>query len=278
MSPPAELSPWRRRAATLALGAVGVGFAALGIADARHGFDWPAFGAAALAGGGALLYLKRDLWAQVLARGVAHFYLAISGLIAGVSMIDGRLETWALPVVAGTAASLLLARPALHTPEARAAFAPAAMRRVFLAGAVASVSASLLAGLLALGFTFWPMWAMGAAFASLAGAMLASAWGVVRMRTWGVLLGGLASIVTLGAAVVESPVPGWAIAPAALPGLLLVAAVVAARRRAARQLPTPARRVAAAGAAEIRLRIATTEDEEDPVEPSADAARASTIV
>jgi hypothetical protein len=277
MGAPAEIRPWRRGAAALAGSGVGLWLAIRGIIDAGHGWaDWTVFGAAAVATTGALLFLRRDVWAQVLARGVAYFFFVpFTATVALELVYGGHFEGWIAAIAAAAGGSLLLARPALHTPQAHAQFAPVAMRRTFLAAAVASATAAVTAGAVAVGAALWSSWAVAALFVALGGAMAASAWGVVRMRAWGVLLGGLTSVVTVGAAAVAPGVPWWLMVLAAAPGATLVLTVLLARLRSGGQAPTiPAR----TRAAEIRFRVATSDADEPEVEPSIEAARAQTSV
>jgi hypothetical protein len=72
---------------------------------------------------------------------------------------------------------------------------------------------------------------LSAGLGALAIGLLASAVGVMRMRTWGVLLGAVTSAATIVAALFASDhAEAFALTVAALPGVLLAATVVAARR------------------------------------------------
>ncbi len=88
---------------------------------------------------------------------------------------------------------------------------------------------------------------------ALAASLLASAVGVVRMRSWGVLLGVLTSMVTLGAAALAGDLGlSLGLVLAALPGLLLAAPIVASRVRPVgpEASPSPPVRLAATPALE----------------------------
>jgi hypothetical protein len=225
-------SPLRRLAAAGSLATVAAGIAWAGAREAmfvslRVGLFAMA-GVVALASAG---LLRRSALSQVLSRAVAWVVLAPMGMATLEALTMGRAPGLEVLFFGGASAgALLLARPALHTKAARAEFDPVAYRRWFLAGAVASAAAGIVAALAgAEALAFGPARAAAASLA-YATALLASTVGVVRMRSWGVLLGALASVVTLGAAALAHDVYlSLSLAIAALPGLLLAAPVIASR-------------------------------------------------
>jgi hypothetical protein len=186
----------------------------------------------------ALLFLaalglgRRSMLVQVLSRGVAWMVLAPMVVAIVAQLLDGHLpDGSSLFFAATSAAALLLARPSLHTDGARAEFSPAAYRRVFLAGAVASVTAGTVVAVVAAAFaTSAP--GVGVGLAALAGALLASAIGVVRMRAWGVLLGIVTSVAAVATALFSpNEMVAVGLVLTALPGLLLASPLLAARLR-----------------------------------------------
>lgn len=248
----------RRLLATASLGAAAVGFATMARWDAL------VLAFAAVVGAGAVALGRRGVLSQVLGRGVAWLVLAPSML--GVAealwyrhLPDARVALF----TASSAAALLLARPALHTAEACAEFAPVRYRRLFLGGAVASA----MTGTAALGFAAealrWGEGRIGVGLAALGAALVASAVGVVRMRAWGVLLAMVTSLGTLAAALLSGDEGvAIALALAAIPGALLAAPLLAARVEAGRGRTSARGRGPAAAAAEVRI-----EEFEDPPPP-----------
>jgi len=256
------MSRARKVAASGSLVATAAGLGALAVD--RFSVEWPlvAFaGLVALAGFGLSM---KSLVVQVLSRATAWILLAPSLAITAVMLLRG---TWPDPTGAGlllgSGAALLLARPMLHTDEAKAAFAPKVFRRTLLAASTASAMTGIVTGIAAveqLGrHTF-----VGVGLGTLALLLLASAIGVVRMRAWGILLGGATSLLTLLSALVLHDGAGFALAIASLPGILLTLIVVLARLRpvdATTALPT---RVAVDEP--VRIRIAEDELLEDEIE------------
>jgi hypothetical protein len=177
----------------------------------------------------------RSVLVQVLSRGVAWFVLApmLLGLVE--ALFRGHLPDAHVVFFATTsAAALLLARPALHTEAARAAFSPVAYRRVFLAGAVASTMTASAMAFFGLERLLWGLFSEpvgpGLALVASAAVLLASAVGVLRMRAWGVLLGGLTSVAALGAALLfGSSFLAIGLLLTALPGLVLASPLLVAR-------------------------------------------------
>jgi hypothetical protein len=187
---------------------------------------------AAVVGGAAVGLSRRSVVAQVLSRGVAWFVLApmllgVAESIARQSLPDGR------GVFFGTtsAVALLLARPALHTETARAEFSPVAYRRVFLAGAAASIMTACALTFFALQLLFVAsVFSLGLGLCALSAGLVASAVGVLRMRGWGVLLGGLTSLAALGGAFFATNVfVALGLVLTAIPGMVLASPLVFAR-------------------------------------------------
>ncbi len=153
----------------------------------------------ALFGAAGVGMTRRSLVPQILSRGAAWIVLLPVLLVTGVAFADGRpppLEIAGLG--AATSAALLLARPMLHTREAREQFSPRVFRRWLLAGSTATAATACVTGAIALtSLTLHgPRWS-SAALAALAASLFASAIAVVRMRSWGIFLGGLTSVILL---------------------------------------------------------------------------------
>jgi hypothetical protein len=197
---------------------------------------------------------------------VAWVVLLPMGLGALESLASGHAPPLESLFFGGaSAAALLLARPALHTDAARAEFNPVAYRRWFLAGAVASATAGIVTAFAGVGGLLFAHAPAALATLALAAALLASAVGVVRMRSWGVLLGVLTSLVSLGAGVLSNDVGVFVgLALAALPGLLLAAPIAASRLRPVAPGPSPS--------PAVRLgRVPALEEPEPPFRARIDA-------
>jgi len=242
-------SPLRRIAAAGSLAAVAVGIAWAGLQESmfvslRVGLLGVA-GMVALASAG---LLRRSVLSQVLSRAMAWVVLLPMGLGAVESLTHGHAPPLeALFFGGASAAALLLARPALHTEAARAEFNPVGYRRWFLAGAVASAMAAIVTAFAGAGGLLFERAPAALLPLALAASLLASTVGVVRMRSWGVLLGVLTSMVTLGAAALAGDVYlSLSLVLAALPGLFLAAPIVASRVRPVDPVaaPSPAARLA----------------------------------
>jgi len=249
MGPAAAPSPLRRMAAAGSLAAVAAGIAWAGVQETMFvSLRVGLFGVAGMVALASAGLLRRSVVSQVLSRAVAWVVLLPMGLGAVESLGRGHAPPLESLFFGGaSAAALLLARPALHTEAARAEFNPVGYRRWFLAGAVASAIAGIVTALAgAEALVFGPT--LGAAGTlALAASLLASAVGVARMRSWGVLLGVLTSMVTLGAAALAGDVYlSLGLALAALPGLLLAAPILASRVRPVDPAasPSPAVRLA----------------------------------
>ena len=276
----AAISNGRRLAASGALAATGAGVAAMGLHNPSW-IEWSIVGSAAVLGVAGLAMARKSIVGQVFARGAAWLVFAPTAIVAVLSTFVGHSpEIMAVALAASSGAALFLGRPMLHTPEARAEFAPSRFRSWLLAGVTASTAASMLTAFMGLDFLYralhgapWPTsFAVPVAFLALSSALLASAFGVLRMRTWGILLGALTSFVTLGAAAIMHDASGVALSLLAIPALLffVLPVLVAKRDRASaeRGLST---RVASEGASSLpsRVRIATDDAgpfADDPLE------------
>ncbi|MGD0526974.1 MAG: hypothetical protein ABSE49_17650 [Polyangiaceae bacterium] len=243
----------RRLLGSASLGAAAVGVASLGVSDGH--LDKPVLGVAALVGVAAVGLARRSVLAQVLARGIA--WVVLTPMLYGLADTLGRghLPDAHIAFFATTSAgALLLARPALHTEAARAEFSPVRYRRVFLAGAVASVMTSAVVALFAAEQLLWRAHGHGVALAAFAAMLLATAVGVVRMRAWGVLLGMVTSVAAFGAALFASnEYTAVGLALAAIPGLILASPLLAAR------LGDPARLRRASSAVALAPEVAREE-------------------
>jgi hypothetical protein len=261
-----EVPRWRRWAASGALGSILVAM--------LHEIYWHSFDVELIAllagfGAAALGLSRRSVMAQVFSRGVAWLVFAPT-MIGFLFILLGwnRFELSIAGLAAASGASLLLARPVLHTKSAHSEFGPVAYRRIFLAGAVSSVAAFVMSALLALD-SGWNHAGRAFALAGISFGLIASAVGVLRMRGWGVFLAGLTSFASLVAASVTIGAPeSIFFAMAAFPGLVLVLPVLLAQigrdRRTAPALAAPMR------VAETRYRVAAGEaDVDDSTEEDA---------
>jgi hypothetical protein len=248
----------RRLAATASLAAAAVGFATMARWDAM------VLAFAAVVGAGAVALGRRSVLSQVLGRGVAWLVLTPSLLGMAEALWYRHLPDARVAVfTASSAAALLLARPALHTAEACAEFAPVRYRRLFLAGAVASAMTGTAAAGFAAEALRWGEWRIGVGLAALGAALVASAVGVVRMRAWGVLLAMLTSLGTLAAALVSGDEgAAIALALAAIPGALLAAPLLVARVEGGRGRASGASAEGGLRRPEVRV-----EEFEDPPPP-----------
>jgi hypothetical protein len=252
------VSRGRRLAGAAALMATGAGITAVAVHD-RHWIEWGLVGFAGVVGVAGVGLSRRSMVAQVLSRATAWVVLVPTALVTAVSTLGNHApEPAALALAAGSAAALALARPMLHTEEARREFAPNAFRRWLLAGATASAATGIVSAMAGLDMIGWRP-ATALALATVGLALVASAIGVARMRAWGILLGGLTSFVALASALVLRDAAGFALSLAAIPGLLLVLPVLLSKRDRAKANATSYVRVADAGASvhlPVRLRVA----------------------
>jgi hypothetical protein len=131
-------------------------------------------------------------------------------------------------IATASGAALWLARPMLQTLEARAAFAPARFRGLFLAGATAASATGIAMGAIGIGMLGWGMVA-GAGVALVGGALVASGLAVVRMRSWGALLPALLSAVALTIGAFAPHEIAFVLAATTIPATLLLLPVLLAR-------------------------------------------------
>ncbi len=173
---------------------------------------------------------RKSLLAQIGARAVAWSIALPMAAVAAVELAirssPDRL-VWFLAAMTGSA--LLLARPMLHTDEAKREFAPVRFRRTFLAGATAATTLSLVAGALSFDLLHGHQWSLGLGIGALATALLGSAFGTLRMRGWGILLGAATSVISLLAALVVRDGASVPLALAAIPGAMLALPIAASR-------------------------------------------------
>ena len=264
MGSSSNVSLVRRILGSVSLGASAAGFASIALGPSYFGSGLLVFAGAV--GAGAIGLGLRSVRAQVLARGVAWTVLAPSLLGIVESFGRGHLPDATSAFFGATsAAALLLARPLLHTPEARAAFSPVGYRRLFLAGAVAAATAGTATLLFALEALLWGPSRPALALASLGAMLLTSAIGVARMRAWGVLLALVSSVAAVvGAIVSGNEVVGMGLALAAIPGALLASPLLAARLgigTASRDASGPTLRVKADEDRFVRARVSVGEEE-----------------
>lgn len=271
----AVISKGRRLAASGALVATAAGVAAIGLHDLRW-IEWSLVASAGVVGVAGLGIARRSMVAQIFSRAVAWTVFAPAAIVAVVSTLAGHHpELTAVALAAGSGGALLLARPMLHTPEARAEFAPNRFRSWLVAGATASTAAAGITGLIGLDFLYRASqgatnysFAGAAAFLMLSGSLASSALGVIRMRSWGIFLGALTSLLTLGSAAVMHDAAGFALSLVAMPGLLffLLPVLVAKRDRARSEQGSYARaRIALPDeATELPSRVRIATDDPDP--------------
>lgn len=265
----------RRLAAGASLLATAGGFAWLGV---RHGswFDWHTL---AFAGGLAVAAFgltRKWLVGQIVSRAMAWVVLAPTAAVATVEALRGHVDAGISAFAATSAAALLLARPMLHTKEARATFSPSKFRRAFLAASTAATTIAIVLGIVAYEGLRAGEIAAGLGLGMLATSILASAVGVLRMRGWGIALAALTSIVSLVAGLVVGHEGGIALASTALPGVLFLLPIALAKLGVGDPEPASAARYtrvsADAEALPGRVRVATPDDEldrEDAAEPRA---------
>jgi hypothetical protein len=260
-----EISRGRKiAAAAMMLGAAGI---VAHEALATSFIQWPGLGASVALGAAGIGLTRRSVVSQVLSRGVAWAALFPSGAVLLVHLLAGPRIGGAMPflqmeLAATTLLALLLARPMLHTREARGAFAPKAFRRYFLAGSTAMTAAGLLAGFVALcSLLRHPLHAVAAG--ALSALLLTSATAVVRMRGWGIVLGTFTSVVLLVSAAffTRDVALEGALVGAAAPALLLhLFPVLVARMQgaAASSAPSTADATNGQACAPVRYRVVET--------------------
>ena len=242
MLPTRDIWNSRRLGASGALIATGAGITALGLETG--GFHW--FNSSLVVAGGALALAgvglsRKSMVVQVVSRASAWLVLVPAALVTLASALGAHHpDLVAAALSAGSGAALLLGTPMLHTPEARAAFAPSRFRSWLLAGATASAALGMVTALLGLSRVLEGWGSLGAALLALAAALIGSAVGVIRMRTWGILLGGLTGAVTVIAGVFlarHNVTQGLLVSLLATPGLLFFVAPVLVARRTRAEAP-----------------------------------------
>ncbi len=213
---------------------------------------------------------RKSVLAQIASRAVAWSVALPMAFIAAVELAmrtsPDRL-VWVLAATTGSA--LLLARPMLHSEEAKREFAPVRFRRTFLAGATAAATTSLFAGSLAVDLAHGHNWASAFGVGALAVSLVASAFGTLRMRGWGILLGAATSVLSLLTALLVHDGASMALALAAIPGALLALPIVASRIGKPAEAPR-----ARVGAVELPPRIRVAEDVVESDELVVEPARA----
>jgi hypothetical protein len=178
----------------------------------------------------ALLFTHKSAQPQAFARGVAWSVVLPTVVVSLVAWRHGFHPSLLMILpAAAAAAALALARPFLHDDEARATFAPIAMRSWLLASAIAAIGSGLAVARLATALAVYR--SSHVLLGCIAVALVASGIGVVRMRAWGVLAGALSSALALASALHfrSNVVLGWPVLATMIPGLMMVGGVVAAR-------------------------------------------------
>jgi hypothetical protein len=218
----------RRFLAAASLFAAAAGFGWLGVGYGHIEWRSIAFGAGLAAAAAGLT--RKNLLVQALSRGLAWVVFAPCSVVIAVELLKGRLlepELTAFGIASGLA--LFLARPMLDTDEARAQFAPTKFRRSFLAACTAALSTGIVTGMVAWEMLWHSQILGGLGLAALGTSMLASAFGVLRMRGWGIALATLNAIVSLVAGAAVGSAEGFAIAATALPGALFLLPIALAK-------------------------------------------------
>lgn len=246
----------RRLAAGASLLASAGGFVWLSLQSAP---DWIAWrGLAFAAGLAAASYgvTRKNIFGQILSRGLAWVLFAPCAIVGIMELLKARLNEPAVTMFGlASGLALLLARPMLNTDEARDAFAPTKFRRSFLAVCTAAVATGIVTGIVG-----WEMlWSSevmsGLALGALGTSMLASAFGVLRMRGWGIVLATLNAILSLVVGAFVGHSEGFVLAATALPSLLFVMPIVYAKLDVGESSATTHTRIADEEALPARVRI-----------------------
>lgn len=261
----------RRLAAGVSLVTAAGGFAWLGL---RHlgWVDWHAVAFAGVLAAAGVGLTRRWLVGQVFSRALAWIVFLPTAAVGAAEALRGHLDPGIFAFAATTGAALLLARPMLHTSDARAAFAPSRFRRSFLAACTASAAIAIVLGMVAYESLFRGHAGTGLALGALAASIAASAIGVLRMRGWGVALAALSSIVSLSAAALVGGDKGVALASTALPGALFVLPIVLAKLGVGEAEAAAAPPAHARVALPARVRVATEHEAAIELEEEAPAA------
>lgn len=255
------------------MGGVGLGMAC--VEAVRGGrFEWQVGLIAAVIAGSGFLYGARSLVGQTIARAVSWTVFVPTALYT-LSVLLGRMNGQALPIAAGVASALalMISRPLRHTAEAKKAFDPRVLRRWWLATATATNFTAACGA-----FTALILYSDGGhpamTGAALAGttALGASAFGLLRMRTWGVLL----AMATTVIGVLATPLLWHDIGPvplmAGIPGWMMLAGLIAAKTGIAEPKKETVRVAAfdfSEAEAPVRVRVATSELLTEQEEPGA---------
>ncbi len=192
---------------------------------------------------GAAALTRRSPLAQGIGRGIAWKFFVCQAWVLATQAMAGEIRPLGALMVIAPALALVIARPLLHTADARAAFAPRASRTLFLVAATASIASALHAAPLALRVWTYGSPIIGAALTLLAAALVAQGAAVLRMRAWGVALGAATALGMLFAMFVGVADPTFT-AITAMPGLALAGAVGAAWLRKPPPSQAPTTRIA----------------------------------
>lgn len=225
-----------RMAASGLLGLVGLMFAGLCV---LRGPSPEALVISTVAWASCFGFSQRSLVSQVVARALAWLFFVPAAAGAALQLLDvvnGSFTPTALALMtfatgAASGLALLLGRKTLMTPELRAAFAPRVYRDVFLAGSIGAAASGVAAS--GLGFAAAVAGETTLSFVStmLGASLLGAAYGVVKMRSWGVLVAGAVSVLCLLGSAFVDPFAIRFLLLASLPGITLALGVVAARRK-----------------------------------------------
>lgn len=245
----------RRLAAGASLLASAGGFGWLAVQNAPHHVEWSALAFGAGLAAASVGLTRKSLFAQVMSRGLAWVVFAPCSVVIAVEILKGRMmepTLTAFGIASGLA--LFLARPMLHTAEAHAQFAPSKFRRSFLAACTSAATTGLVSGMVA-----WEMlWngghtASGIAVGALGMSILASAFGVLRMRGWGIALATLNALLSLVSAAIVGGIGGFALAATALPALLFLLPIVLAKLGVGETARERAQSAAASASSFVRI-------------------------
>lgn len=206
--------------------------------------DMLAAGAAAGLVGAAVGLTRRSLPVLTVSRGVAWLTFSVLGL-ASLGSLLFHVSWDLLAVTALSGIAWWLSRAALHTDEAKRAFAPIAYRNWFLSMSSAQAGVGALLLFCAVGCAkFGGPLPDSAILAAIGGAQVASSAATVRMRGWGVLLGALIGGLTIGSAMLmHDHDVRWACALGGLPGLGLLLPILHAKLGLRRDAPEARTRV-----------------------------------
>jgi hypothetical protein len=229
---------------------------------------------------GAVLFTRKSAMAQALARGVAWSVILPTAVVALLAWSHGFYPgVRVLLPAAAAAGALVLARPMLDRDEARATFAPIALRSWLLASATAALGAGLAIAQLATAFAGVHLFHYALALGAVALSLLASGIGVVRMRAWGVLVGAVSSFAATAVAFRFGlrDVIGWPVLASAIPGVMMTVGVLAARARYAHASTNSAVREHESLPASSRIRVDGSAAGGTSQAPNVDAHEPATI-